>query len=132
MWRGQEPQRVLREVPQCFPRWVVPAELGSTSSYSLLWGHLVTHRRLCRRVMWLSPRVSAARVEPPSGRWLRLEERRPQKDLAYWAWVPDADLECSAMPSDLQDSHLHPHSVKKNPKTVQTKLHREIQRLFSL
>lgn len=82
--------------------------------------------------MWLSPRVSAARVEPPSGRWLRLEERRPQKDLAYWAWVPDADLECSAMPSDLQDSHLHPHSVKKNPKTVQTKLHREIQRLFSL
>lgn len=31
--------------------------------------------------MWLSPWVSRARAELPSGRWLRLEERRPEEDI---------------------------------------------------
>lgn len=79
---GEEPRGVLGEVSLVLLWEGGPKGAGGATAHSLPRARLVTHQRLCRRVRWLSPSVSVARVELSSGRWLRLEDRRPREDLA--------------------------------------------------
>lgn len=124
--------RVLGEAPAVLPCAVGPTGQGA---HPPVHSHGVTHQRLCRKVIWLSPSVSAARVGPPSRKLLRLEERRPEEDLASLGLgprcrprsVPSRCLRtrCLATPRDRQDGYLHPRSVK-----YCTKLRRGIQMLI--
>lgn len=121
---GREPRRVLREVPLVLPWAVVPTELGrvlpliptgslSHSPEALQEGHVAQSLSELGQCSTAQREMAEAGGEEARGGLgiTGVHHRcraRPHPVLRPWH---------SAIPRDLQDSHLHPHGVATLHKT---------------